>query len=132
MRRIALVVLAACAAACNLLPPSGGTSGDLYATNTSPSDAIIRTTQANPYGGSVVVLWSVPAASDGFVTTLGDASKVEVLDAITCEVLGTIDPIRGRVNALIKNEGAVDFQRLPPDPASSPPPAAFQQSTACA
>jgi hypothetical protein len=127
---LGLLATAALVAACNLLPPPGATSGDLYALNTSAHDAIIRTTEANPFGGSKVAVWFIPAADDGFVASLGDAAKVEVLDAQTCQVLGTLDPIRGRVNAVIKNEGAVDFQGLPAD-SSSPPPGAFVSTTNC-
>src|SRR5262245_9349303 len=91
-------------AACNLIRYSGGTSGDRDASNGSAEEVVIRTTEANPYGGSLVVLWSIPANREGFVTSLGDASRVEVLNATDCQVLATVDPIRGRVTAVIKDD----------------------------
>jgi len=131
--RLATLALASSAlllAACNL-SPSGGTSGQLYAINGSTKDIVIRTTEANPYGGSKVTFWSIPASGDGFVASLGDATKVEVLNAADCEVLATLDPIRGRVTAVIKDDGTASFEGLAPDSAS-PPPSFFQNTTTCA
>jgi len=131
MKTSALVAISILVAGCNLIGPSTGTSGQLYAFNGSTQDVVIRTTEANPYGGSKVTLWRIPAGDDGFVASLGDAAKVEVLTAADCAVLATLDPIRGRVTALIKDDGTASFEGLPPD-SSTPPPSTFQNTTTCA
>jgi len=115
-------------AACNLSGPSVGTSGQLYASNRSTRDVVIRTTEANPFGGSRVTVWAIPASGQGFVASLGDAAKVEVLSTADCHVLAAVDPIRGRVSAVIQNGDFAYFEGLPTN-SSSTPPAAFQQTT---
>ena len=114
--------------ACNPIGPSTGTSGQLYASNRSTRDVVIRTTEANPFGGSKVTVWAIPASGQGFVASLGDATRVEVLSSADCHVLATVDPIRGRVTAVVQNGDFASFEGLPTD-SSGPQPAAFQQTT---
>jgi hypothetical protein len=125
-----ILLLALLEAGCNLVGPSGPTSGDLYAFNTSAQTAFVRTTETAAGDGQTVTVWEIPASGDGFVASLGNA-KVEVLDFDTCAVVATLDPIRGRVTALIKDDGKASFEGLPAADSSSPPPPAFQPTTNC-
>jgi len=124
-----LTFVAMLVAACNLFGSTTPTSGELYASNASPQTALVRTTEAGAYASPTVVVWSIPPGSAGFVASLG-VVKVEVLDATTCAVVATLDPIRGRVTAVVKEDGSASFEGLPPD-SSTPPPGAFQKSSDC-
>jgi hypothetical protein len=46
-------------------------------------------------------------------------------------VFWTLDPIRGRVTALIKADGSASFEGLPPDSSAPLPPPGFQSTNDC-
>jgi len=127
MRLPAIAAIAALVAACNIFAPTTTIDGELYASNSSTDTVLIRATAPGSAGDKTV--WSIPPGADGFVAALVGA-KIEVVNSHTCAVLATLDPIRARVTAVIKNDGSAMFQGLAPGSSTTQQPA-FQTVPDC-